>query len=296
MEGQTDALHEAADAASTVATETLGKLSAQFIGFFKKIVTWENLFKVVISVVIFFIIWIVFRLLSRLFKKVSSDKLLPQHSMILQKALKYVFYVIAAMCVMALFGIKLSVIWGAAGIAGVAIGFAAQTSVSNFISGLFVVGEKSMKIGDYITVGGESGTVDYVGFLSVKIHTPDNQLVRIPNSSIINSNFKNNNFYPTRRMTIAVSIGYTSDMRAAIAALEAVPALCPTVLAEPAPSVWYDGFGESGINMTLAVWYAPSDLVQTKNDVIIGIKRMLDDARIEIPFNKVDVKVVSSSC
>lgn len=178
------------------------------------------------------------------------------------------------------------------GIAGVALGFAAQTSVSNFISGLFVLGERTMKIGDYISVGGVSGTVDSIGLISIKIHNTENQLIRIPNSTIINTNFQNNNFYGERRMNFCVSVAYDTDMTKALETLRAVPELCPTVLKTPASVVWYDGFGESGINMTLAVWFAPDDLIQTKNDVFIAMKKAFDEAGIAIPFSRIDVSVL----
>ena len=59
--------------------------------------------------------------------------------------------------------------------------------------------------------------------------------------------------------------------------LQTVPALCPTVLKDPEPKVWYDGFGDSGINMTLAVWFLPANLMQTKNDVFIAMKKVFDE-------------------
>ena len=106
----------------------------------------------------------------------------------------------------------------------------------------------------------------------------------------------NNSFFDKRRMTFAVSIDYASDMRTALDALQKVPALCPTVLAEPSASTWFDGFGDSGINMTLAVWFNPKDLLQTKNDVFIAIKKVFDEAAISIPFNRLDVAIVGGKC
>ena len=199
------------------------------------------------------------------------------------------------MYILSMFGIKLSAVWGAAGIAGVALGFAAQTSVSNLISGIFVLGEGIMKVGDLITVGGETGTVDSVGLLSVKIHTPNNQLVRVPNSSIINSNLINTSFFSQRRLTIAVSVSYDTDMQTALDTLKKAPALCPTILTDPAPAAWFDGFGESGINLTLAVWFNKTDFLAAKNETFVAIKKVFDEAHISIPYNKLDVSIVERS-
>lgn len=283
-ESFSDVTHHAADAA----VEKTG----EFVSYIKSLLTWGHLFKVVGAIIILFIMWLIYKCVRKTLKKVPEEKVSAHNMMILQKGVKYLFYVFCGMYILSLFGVNFNAIWGAAGIAGLAIGFAAQTSVSNLISGVFVLGEKTMKVGDYITVGGESGIVDSVGLLSVKIHTLDNQMVRIPNSAIINSNFTNNSFFPRKRMTFAVSIDYKTDMKAALAAIQKVPELCPTVLADPAPAAWYDGFGESGIGLTLAVWFVPSDLIQTKNDVFIGIKQRFDEAGINIPFNRLDVSVL----
>ena len=266
------------EAAVTAAEETVGKFTHQFFDIFKKLLTWENLFKFIGAIFVILCILIIFKLIKRAIKRISPEKLLPQHNQLITKIITYLSFAIIIMYVLSLFGIKLSAIWGAAGIAGIAIGFAAQTSVSNLISGLFVLSERVIKIGDFITVDGESGTVDSVGLLSVKIHTSDNQMIRIPNSTIINSALKNNNFFENRRMTFQISIDYNSDMNKALEVLKTVPALCPTVLQNPEPKVWYDGFGDSGINMTLAVWFLPANLIQTKNEVFIAMKKVFANA------------------
>ena len=282
------------EAATTAAEETVGKFTQQFFQFFHKLLTWENLFKTIGAFLVILFIWVIYKIILRAVNKISPDKIIPQHNQVIRKIISYVFFFSVIMYILSLFGIKLSAIWGAAGIAGVAVGFASQTTISNLISGLFVLSERAIKIGDFITVSGESGTVDSVGLLSVKIHTSDNQMIRIPNSTIINSNFKNNNFFDKRRMTFAISIDYDSDMKQALEILKTVPNFCPTVLKVPEPSVWYDGFGDSGINMTLAVWFKPSDLLQTKNDVFIAMKQVFDNAKINIPYSHIDISILSN--
>lgn len=188
-----------------------------------------------------------------------------------------------------MFGIKLSAIWGAAGVAGVALGFAAQTSVSNLISGIFVITEGSLKIGDIIVVDNITGIIDSINLLSVRIHTFDNQMVRIPNSTIINKNLANNSYHSKRRITISVDISYNTDMNKALETIKQVPEKCSLVLTDPAPNAWFEKFGESGITLILAVWFNKDDLINVKNQVFIAIKQAFDNAGIEIPYNKIDV-------
>lgn len=291
---ESEFLHEVTEAAAVAANETVGQFSSQFIDFIKTLLTWKNAFRLIGALFVIFLMWLVFKLIKHFVKKVSAGKIQQQYVLVITKTISYIFYALVVMYVLSLFGVKLGAIWGAAGIAGVAVGFAAQTSVSNLISGLFVLGEKAMKVGDFIEVGGVSGTVDSVGLLSVKIHTLNNQMVRIPNSSIINSNFQNNSFFEIRRFSFEFSIDYATDMNVALEALSSVPAFCPSVLKEPAPAVWYNGFGESGINIVLAVWFNSSDLVKMKNEVYIAIKKVFDEKGINIPFNRLDVAMVNA--
>lgn len=292
MEEQGVFLHDVEEAAVSAANQTLGKISTMFITFCKGFLTWETLFKILGILLVVLIITVIFILIRKGILKGLSVRLDGNQLKMVHKLIRYVYFVVIVFYILSVFGVKLSAIWGAAGIAGIAIGFAAQTSVSNFISGMFVLGERTMKIGDYISVGGVSGTVDSIGLISVKIHNTENQLIRIPTSTIINTIFQNNNFYSQRRMNFCVSVAYDTDMTKALETLRSVPEQCPTVLKNPASVVWYDGFGESGINMTLAVWFAPDDLIQTKNDVFIAMKKAFDKVGIAIPFSRIDVSII----
>ena len=279
------------EAASNAANDVLLSQTTSFITWLKSLLTWEHLFKLIGTMLIIFVIWIAFRLIAKAIRRVPESKLPAQRTAIIIRFLKYIFYVVVALYVLGLFGINLKAIWGAAGIAGVAIGFAAQTSVSNLISGLFVLTEGSIHVGDTIIVGDVTGIVDEVKLLSIRVHTYDNQMVRIPNSTIINSNLTNNSYHNKRRLTLKVGVDYSTDMRLALETLKKAPDLCPTVLKDPAPAVWFDGFDSSSINLVVAVWFKPVDFLQTKNDLYVAIKQVLDEAGISIPFNQLDVMI-----
>ncbi len=276
------------------AVSAFNQALASFLAWAKSFVTWDNFFKLIGILLILLAMTIIYKLIVRAVKRVPEKKLSPQRSILILKFLKYCFYVALIMFVLNLFGIKLSAIWGAAGVAGIAIAFAAQTSVSNIISGIFMVAEKALKIGDLINVAGETGIVDTIDLLSVKVHTLDNQMIRIPNSTIINSTLRNTSYFTKRRLDLKVSVSYDTDMEEALNVLAKAPKYCKSVLKDPAPLVWFDGFGESGINLTLAVWFKSADFLAAKNESFIAIKRVYDEAGIEIPYNKLDVKVYDS--
>ena len=269
--------------------------TSSFLTWIKSFLTWENLFKLIGALIIIFIFWIIFRLMVRGIKKVPEKKLPRARSLILIKFLRYVFYVIIVMYVLSLFGVKLSAIWGAAGIAGVAIGFAAQTSVSNLISGLFVITEGAIKIGDTIIVDGITGVVDSINLISVTVHTLDNEMVRIPNSTIINTNLMNKSFHSKRRLTVTCPIAYGNDLQLALDTYLKAANDCETVLKDPAPAAWIDKFGDSGIDITVAVWFDPKDFLKTKSDLHIAITKEKELAGLETPFNRLDVSMVSDA-
>jgi small-conductance mechanosensitive channel len=103
-------------------------------------------------------------------------------------------------------GIDLSVLLGAAGVAGVALGFASQTSMSNLISGLFLLSENFLTIGDEIICDNVEGTVESIDLFSVKVRTYDGKLVRIANERLIKENLVDVSYYPTRRVRIALCV------------------------------------------------------------------------------------------
>ena len=262
------------------------------IAWFKDFFTLHHVFRGVGVLCVILIYYIIYRLVRKGIHKVDHQKLPDERKEILHRLARYIFYFAVVVYVLGLFGIKLSAIWGAAGIAGVAIGFAAQTSVSNLISGIFIVSEKSIRLGDTIIINGLTGVVDTISLLSVRVHTYDNQMVRIPNSSIINSLLTNNSYNSYRRLLINVSVAYESDLQTALETLKKAPELCPTARTDPAPNAWIDGFGASGINLVLAIWFNNSDFIAVKNEAFIAIKKVFDDAKIEIPYNKIVVQTL----
>lgn len=290
MDPKKDAVVETIGEIGTEVTEQTKSLF--HIDELKDYITWNNLFKVAISIVALLVFYTFYRIIKRIIKKRVAVKMEPHNAQMLSKAISYVFYILMGMYILSLFGIDLKAIWGAAGVAGLAIGFAAQTSVSNIISGLFVVSEKTFKIGDYIEVGGVAGTVDTIGLLSIKIHTADNQMIRIPNSTIINNNLINYSRFPKRRFVFEIPIGYDMDLKYVYNVVSKIPAKCKSVIKDPAPLLFYDGFGDA-IKLKLAVWFNNGDLFAVKTEVYTEIVKTCREENVTIPFTHYDITILN---
>src|SRR5690606_20718837 len=134
------------------------------------------------------------------------------------------------------------------------IGFASQTSASNLISGLFLVGEKPFQLGDIIKVGETVGEVLSIDLLSVKMRTFDNLFVRITNESLIKTEMTNLTRFPIRRFDMLVGVAYREDISKVRETLMQVANANPLCLDEPEPMFFFTGFGDSSLNIQFSVW------------------------------------------
>ncbi len=181
-------------------------------------------------------------------------------------------------------GFKLSVLLGAAGVFSVAIGFAAQTSAANLISGLFVVSERSFQVGDTILVGSHSGEVLSVDMLSVKLRTENNRYVRVPNELLIKSEVVNLSKFPIRRFDLKVSVAYNSNIAQVRTVLAQVAANNLICLEEPQPQINLQGFGESSVDLQFSAWATRENYQELRNSIQEQIKIAFDAEGIEFPF------------
>ena len=180
-------------------------------------------------------------------------------------------------------GFNIGVLLGAAGVLSVALGFAAQTSAANIISGLFVLSERSFQVGDVIQVGDNTGEVLSVDLLSVKLRTYDNRYVRIPNETIIKSDVVNLSKFPIRRFDLKIAIAQHTDIAHAREVLLQVAADNPICLEEPRPLVILQGFTEGRVDIQFSVWAARENYFELRNSIQEQIKLAFDAAGVDLP-------------
>jgi small-conductance mechanosensitive channel len=224
------------------------------------------------------------RLLIVAVQRVVMKKATPQRRMLVRKAIAYAGFVIVLMTVLAELGVKLTAILGAAGIVGIAVGFASQTSVSNIISGLFLISEKPFAVGDAIRVGTTTGIIQSIDLLSIKLRTFDNLFVRIPNEKILSSEVTNITRFPIRRMDIVLQVSYREDLDRVRAVLAEVARANRFCLDEPAPVILVTEFRESGIELLFGPWFSKTDFVDLKNSIMRDIRARFAAEGIQVPY------------
>lgn len=221
---------------------------------------------------------------SRWLRKYFIKKFSAQQAMIFSKLVLYAGVIIILFSFLNELGFKFTHLLGAAGIIGIAVGFASQTSVSNIICGLFLITEKPFEVDDIITVQNNTGVVLSIDILSVKLRTFDNKLIRIPNETIIKSDVINVTYFPIRRVDLNIGVAYKEDIGRIREVLLDVAHQNPLCLNEPQPLVIFSGFGSSSIDLLLLAWAVKTDWMALKNSITEEIKKRFDEEGIEIPF------------
>lgn len=221
--------------------------------------------------------------------RVTKKRFSEQTAMLIRKGIFYTGSFIILVGVLHQLGFKLTALLGAAGIAGIAIGFASQTSISNLISGLFLISEKSFGVGDVIKVGENTGVILSIDLLSVKIRTFDNMYIRIPNETLIKSEVTNITKFPIRRLNIDIEVAYSVNLSRVKAILLDIAKNNPYCLDNPEPLFLIKDFGDNGIKLMLGTWFSKTDYVPLKNSIMQEIKERFEREDIEIPFPHVSV-------
>jgi small-conductance mechanosensitive channel len=234
-------------------------------------------------------------LVSRNVGRLVEKRTTRHHQAIIRRVFFYLVFIIFGMAALREAGFSLEVVLGAAGILTVAIGFASQTSASNIISGLFLVMEKPFEIGDMIEVDATAGEVIAIDLLSVKIRTPDNLFVRVPNETLIKSRVVNRSRFPIRRIDLSVGIAYAEDVervRDLLLGLAQQNAVC---LEDPKPFVLVTGFGASSVDLQFSFWVPKDKFFEGRGGMMVAIKKTLDQQGIEIPFPHTSIYAGSHS-
>ncbi len=234
---------------------------------------------------------------SRVLRTVLEDDVVPRLpagrgvGYALTTTVHYVVLLLGFLLAISAAGVDLNRVSLLAGAFGVGIGFGLQNVVNNFVSGLILLYERPVQLGDMVEVGGTTGEVRRIGIRSSTIRTPQGAEVIVPNSNLISDRVVNWTFSDRRRrVDVKVGVAYGTDPERVLSLLESVARGHPDVLEDPAPQALFVGFGESSLDFELRAWTPLFESwVVTQSDLVVRVSRGLAEAGIEIPFPQRDL-------
>ncbi|BFM49549.1 mechanosensitive ion channel domain-containing protein [Marinomonas sp. THO17] len=180
------------------------------------------------------------------------------------------------------------------GAAGLAVGLALQGSLSNFASGVLIILLRPFRSGDFVDAGGQMGTVNRIELFHTHLKTPDNRVIIVPNSSIMNGSIVNFSREPTRRLDLVIGISYDADIRLSKQIMEDIVNADERILKDPACVIAVAELADSSVNFNLRPWVASADYWDVRADLLEQIKYAFDEKGVGIPYPQMDVHLFKS--
>ena len=269
-----------------VANNLTDTLKSLFTG-----INLDRLSEILVAIILCFIGFLIARLVSNTFIRTIGSRLNAHQRLLWRRGIFYFIFLLFIMTSLREAGFKLSVFLGAAGILTVALGFASQTSATNLISGLFLIGEGSFEVGDTIQITlirGQTieGQVISIDLLSVKLLTLDNVYIRLPNEQLIRTPVMNLSKYPIRRIPITLAINFHEDIIKVRQVLLEVAAKYPLVMDDPKATVTVTAFRESSIELLFSVWCRQENALKVRDEMQERVRNGFVENQIEIPVPK----------
>ena len=227
---------------------------------------------------------IVVRLAIYGLKRGLRESVSKDHLEILVKIITYISYTLVIVSVMPYVGVNLSGLLLAGGVIGVAVGFASQNILNNFLSGIFLMFERPIKMGQSVSIDGVGGVVEDIRIMSTTLRNFEGLFVRIPNQKVFTAVINNFVANPVRRFEYVIGVSYACSTSEAIRVITEVIEEEPYALVKPDPVVFVDSLGESSVNIMIRVWAPVEHLFALKRRLLEKIKNRLDLEGIEIPL------------
>lgn len=246
-------------------------------------ITLADLLVVIVTMVVAVFIA---KIISMNLRKALSDKLKKDELEVFVKVTNIVILLVAFVSILPTLGLNLSGMLVAGGVAGIVLGFAAQSVVSNLISGLFLMSERPVKIGDAVNIANTYAVVVDIHVMSTILRTFEGVYVRMPNDTVFTSQIMNISTNAARRFEYTVGIRYRDDAAKAIHIINRIIEDHPLTLKRPAPQVFVDELGDNSVNLKVRIWAPNHNFIwyTLKMEMLWVIKRTLEDNGIQVPF------------
>ena len=253
---------------------------------------------IVISLITIFLSFLVSRIVrsllkKQLFKKINIDQGLEY------ALLRFVHYIILTLGLyigLTTINIPLGAILGLFAVIGVGIGFGLQNITSNFISGIILLIERPIKVGDRVEVNNVWGDVKKINLRTTLVETPDNITIIVPNSKLLENDVINYSYGDSRiRLQVPVGVAYGSDCEKISEILLNVADENAKVLKDPKPKIWFREFGDSSLNFLLLCWIPnAAEKFNIISEINYAVDKKFRENGVEIPFPQRDIHIRSS--
>ena len=256
-----------------------------------------SLSSILSAVLIYIVCYAAIKLLCRAFDKMldRSKHIDPSLKTFFASAIKAALWVIAIIIIAGSLGIPVTSLVAVLSVAGVALSLALQGLLSNLFSGMTILTTRPFKVGDYVQIGGESGTVKSIGLFYTVLNTMDNRVICAPNGDITSSKIINYSAEPLRRIIIPITASYdsaTEDVRRAVLAAAAKD---ECILDDPAPFVAISNFGSSSVEYTVRVWCKSSDYWNVLFTLNENIRECFAEHGVEMSYDHLNVHIDTGS-
>ena len=213
----------------------------------------------------------------------------------INRLIHYAFVIVGFVFGLSAIGIDLQSLTVVVGALGIGIGFGLQNIVNNFASGLILLFERSIKVGDIVQIRGDWGTIKNLGLRATVVETFDRSEMIVPNSDLVSSTVTNWTLSDRQtRLIIKIGVAYGSDVQKVTRILLGIAQENPFVMKFPEPAVYFMSFGSSSLDFELRAWVADIDIrLKTMNQINYEIERLFRENGIEVPFPQQDIHIKS---
>lgn len=269
--------------------ETKDVLTAQISAVVELLTTYG--LNVIYAIIILIVGWSAAGMIGRGVRKAlqQTDRVDETVTGFAASTARYFVLAVVIISVLQLFGIQTTSLIAVLGAASLAIGLALQGTLSNVAAGVMLLIFRPFRVGDYIEVAGQSGTVKTISLFLTELATPDNVQIIVPNGQAWGSAVRNYSAHATRRVDLTLGIGYDDDMDKALAIFREVIGADERIHADPKPFVAITNLGDSSVDVTLRVWCQADDYWGLKYDLTKRLKEALDAAGVSIPYPHMQV-------
>lgn len=245
----------------------------------------------IIGAIAIFVIgkWIAKKLSGLIKKVMERGEIDPTLSAFIASIIDIILMVVVVLAAIKNLGIDTTSFIAILGAAGLAVGLALQGTFGNIGSGVILILFRPFEVGNFVSVGGESGTVEAITLFNTTLLTPDNKVILIPNSTVASGNITNFSKKEERRVDFVFGIGYDDDLKLAKATLQEIIDADARILKDPASFIGVGELGDSSVNFTVRVWVKASDYWGVHFDTIETVKLTFDEKGISIPYPQMDI-------